>query len=69
MPTELERLASIEGKLDNIESAVLDVKKLLKEQNGRIRSLENWRNYILGIAVIGAPFVWEIVRRFFGFEG
>ena len=40
-----ERLARIESIL---ERELPDIKEQLKLANGRTRSLENWRNYILG---------------------
>ncbi len=40
-----ERLASIETILHR---ELPDIKEQLKISNGRTRSLENWRNYILG---------------------
>ena len=40
-----ERLASIETILNR---ELPDIKEQLKMANGRTRSLENWRNYILG---------------------
>ena len=40
-----ERLASIETILNR---ELPDIKEKLKISNGRTRSLENWRNYILG---------------------
>ena len=40
-----ERLARIETVLHR---ELPDIKEQLKISNGRTRSLENWRNYILG---------------------
>tara|TARA_R100000742_G_C4174546_1_gene11688 strand:- start:201 stop:419 length:219 start_codon:yes stop_codon:yes gene_type:complete len=40
-----ERLASIETILHR---ELPDIKEQLKISNGRTRSLENWRNYMLG---------------------
>ena len=40
-----ERLTRIETILNR---ELPDIKQQLKESNGRTRSLENWRNYILG---------------------
>lgn len=40
-----ERLARIETVL---QRELPDIKEQLKIANGRTRSLENWRNYILG---------------------
>ena len=40
-----ERLARIESIL---QRELPDIKEQLKISNGRTRSLENWRNYILG---------------------
>ena len=40
-----ERLASIETILNR---ELPDIKEQLRISNGRTRSLENWRNYILG---------------------
>ena len=51
-----ERLASIETIL-NRESP--DIKEQLKLANGRTRSLENWRNYVLGgMAILTAIITW-----------
>ena len=44
-----ERLARIETIL---ERELPDIKEQLKLANGRTRSLENWRNYILGCMAI-----------------
>ena len=40
-----ERLAKIETIL---ETQLPEIKEQLKVANGRTRSLENWRNYMLG---------------------
>lgn len=46
-----ERLASIETILHR---ELPDIKEQLKISNGRTRSLENWRNYMLGgMAILG----------------
>ena len=38
-----------------------DIKDQLKIANGRTRSLENWRNYILGgMAIISLIVTWSV---------
>tara|TARA_R100000742_G_C4243552_1_gene62814 strand:+ start:511 stop:717 length:207 start_codon:yes stop_codon:yes gene_type:complete len=51
-----ERLASIETILNR---ELPDIKEQLKLANGRTRSLENWRNYVLGgMAILTAIITW-----------
>ena len=51
-----ERLASIETILNR---ELPDIKEQLKLANGRTRSLENWRNYLLGgMAILTAIITW-----------
>ena len=51
-----ERLARIESIL---QRELPDIKDQLKEANGRTRSLENWRNYILGgMGIITIIITW-----------
>ena len=52
-----ERLASIETILNR---ELPDIKEQLKLSNGRTRSLENWRNYILGgMAILTTIITWS----------
>lgn len=52
-----ERLARIETILNR---ELPDIKDQLKLSNGRTRSLENWRNYILGgMAIITFIISWS----------
>ena len=52
-----ERLASIETILNR---ELPDIKEQLKLANGRTRSLENWRNYILGgMAILTTIITWS----------
>ncbi len=51
-----ERLVRIETILNR---ELPDIKDQLKEANGRTRSLENWRNYILGgMGIITIIITW-----------
>ena len=51
-----ERLVRIETILNR---ELPDIKDKLKEANGRTRSLENWRNYILGgMGIITIIITW-----------
>ena len=51
-----ERLASIETILNR---ELPDIKEQLRLANGRTRSLENWRNYVLGgMAILTAIITW-----------
>tara|TARA_R100001086_G_scaffold226718_1_gene145540 strand:+ start:14 stop:220 length:207 start_codon:yes stop_codon:yes gene_type:complete len=51
-----ERLASIETILNR---ELPDIKEQLRIANGRTRSLENWRNYVLGgMAILTAIITW-----------
>ena len=51
-----ERLASIETILNR---ELPDIKEQFKLANGRTRSLENWRNYVLGgMAILTAIITW-----------
>jgi hypothetical protein len=53
-----ERLARIETILNR---ELPDIKEQLKISNGRTRSLENWRNYILGgMAILTTIITWSI---------
>ena len=52
-----ERLARIETILNR---ELPDIKDQLKVANGRTRSLENWRNYILGgMGIITFILTWS----------
>ena len=52
-----ERLARIETILNR---ELPDIKEQLKLSNGRTRSLENWRNYILGgMGIITFIIAWS----------
>jgi uncharacterized protein YeeX (DUF496 family) len=53
-----ERLTRIETILNR---ELPDIKDQLKESNGRTRSLENWRNYILGgMGILTIIITWSI---------
>ena len=53
-----ERLARIETILNR---ELPDIKDQLKIANGRTRSLENWRNYLLGgMAIISLIVTWSV---------
>jgi uncharacterized protein YeeX (DUF496 family) len=53
-----ERLTRIETILNR---ELPDIKEQLKLSNGRTRSLENWRNYILGgMAILTIIITWSI---------
>jgi len=53
-----ERLTRIETILNR---ELPDIKEQLKESNGRTRSLENWRNYILGgMGILTIIITWSI---------
>ena len=53
-----ERLTRIETILNR---ELPDIKQQLKESNGRTRSLENWRNYILGgMGILTIIITWSI---------
>ena len=54
----------IKGRLARIETILNrelpDIKEQLKLSNGRTRSLENWRNYILGgMAILTTIITWS----------
>ena len=52
-----ERLTRIETILNR---ELPDIKEQLKLSNGRTRSLENWRNYILGVmAILTTIITWS----------
>tara|TARA_Y100000310_G_scaffold309513_1_gene353684 strand:- start:648 stop:854 length:207 start_codon:yes stop_codon:yes gene_type:complete len=52
-----ERLTRIETILNR---ELPDIKEQLKISNGRTRSLENWRNYILGgMAILTIIITWS----------
>ena len=52
-----ERLTRIETILNR---ELPDIKEQLKISNGRTRSLENWRNYILGVmAILTTIITWS----------
>ena len=54
-----ERLTRIETILNR---ELPDIKDQLKVSNGRTRSLENWRNYILGgMGIIMFVITWSAV--------
>ncbi len=51
-----ERLARIETILNR---ELPDIKEQLRIANGRTRSLENWRNYVLGgMAILTTIITW-----------
>ncbi len=53
-----ERLTRIETILNR---ELPDIKEQLKESNGRTRSLENWRNYILGgMGILTIIITWSM---------
>ena len=53
-----ERLTRIETILNR---ELPDIKEQLKESNGRTRSLENWRNYILGgMGILTIIITWGV---------
>ena len=53
-----ERLTRIETILNR---ELPDIKEQLKLSNGRTRSLENWRNYMVGgMAIISFIITWSI---------
>ena len=49
-------------KLDNIHADVLETKLKVEIQNGRVRNLENWRWYLLGLATTIA-FVMKLLWK------
>ena len=52
-----ERLTRIETILNR---ELPDIKEQLKLSNGRMRSLENWRNYMVGgMAIISFILTWS----------
>jgi uncharacterized protein YeeX (DUF496 family) len=52
-----ERLTRIETILNR---ELPDIKEQLKLSNGRMRSLENWRNYMVGgMAIISFIITWS----------
>ena len=52
-----ERLARIETILNR---ELPDIKEQLRLSNGRMRSLENWRNYMVGgMAIISFIITWS----------
>tara|TARA_R110000744_G_scaffold163520_1_gene280502 strand:- start:72 stop:275 length:204 start_codon:yes stop_codon:yes gene_type:complete len=52
-----ERLTRIETILNR---ELPDIKEQLKASNGRMRSLENWRNYMVGgMAIISFIITWS----------
>jgi len=53
-----ERLVRIETILNR---ELPDIKHQLKTLNGRTRSLENWRNYIIGgMAILTTIITWSL---------
>jgi hypothetical protein len=48
-PSTKITIAVLAVKLDDIKTDVTEVKSLLTIQNGRIRKLENWRNFVAGV--------------------
>ena len=54
-----ERLTRIETIL---ERELPGIKEELRISNGRTRSLENWRNYILGgMAIVTTILTWSVI--------
>lgn len=47
-----EELGSIKSALANVQANTEYIREKLDEQNGRIRSLEVWRGYIIGIGAV-----------------
>ena len=56
----MERL---DERVNNIHTDVKEIKELLKTQNGRVRKLENWRNYLTGMLAIMATICGFIIKK------
>ena len=53
---------------DTITSPLKRIEDQTTKTNGRVSSLENWRNYITGAIVIltaGMPFFWIMIDKIF----
>ncbi len=53
----------IDVKLDAIIKQTTKTNGLLIEHDGRIKSLENWRWYVIGIATILGMAIYEVLSR------
>jgi ribosomal 50S subunit-associated protein YjgA (DUF615 family) len=53
---------SLQTDLNWIKDALSEIKCDVKAQNGRVRKLENWRWYLIGIFG-GIVFVFEMMVR------
>lgn len=59
MKKQRASLAVVVSKLEQIHDDLVEVKKAVKEQNGRVRKLENWRSWIMGaVCIIAAGMTW-----------
>ncbi len=51
-------------KINNMHDDVIEIKRDVKKQNGRVRRLEDWRNYLVGggavCSVIGG-ILWKLL--------
>lgn len=50
--------ARVEQSLEDVKETLKRIESLLEKQNGRVRALEQWRAYIIGI---GAAITFIIV--------
>lgn len=60
-------LLNIDNKLERHEEILTEVRDRVKIQNGRTRTLENWRNYTAGaiaiITLVVLPLLWDTMHK------
>ena len=52
------------SKVEDLHDDVKEIKVAVKKQNGRVRQLEDWRNYLLGAGALGsvvAGVLWKLL--------
>ncbi len=58
-----ERFGRVYDKLDVIITQTTRTNGTVQKHDGEIRSLQNWRWYVIGIATVLAAFGYEILSR------
>lgn len=59
-PVEWGKLLS---KIDNMHDDIKEIKAKVEKQNCRVRKLEIWRGYIIGIALGGAAVISFLLNK------
>ena len=67
MPTQNERIAVLETKVDDIKEDVTQMRRENKEDHAtvikKLEDLQNWKNYWLGVLALLGPVIAFIVAH------